>query len=585
PQGTFVSERPGEVVAEVDVSEEPVSPPGGVSDVCLGPPSCVLVRANAEMPHLQLEPRRGLRWDALPWASSKHARRFTVANCGSCSVPVRIAICQGERAFSLCVVGEEPCADSSGVRRLLLGSGQATELEVTCSTERVKCDNRSTSAQSNLRRGRRTSGGRPTDARCVTTAGKPIMCTDDGPIPLVVEAGGTKTFRVVNGGAHPLEVELRATPPFCVTPGRVVLEPSLGASLKVALDNAKGPAKCNGVIEAVLSPQGFTMELAELEGVPAKHAAPCCPLEATKRLLFWPGTQVGCSVTKSVMFRNPNSLPMEVSFSVQKHSASQFEASKSFTRICGSGSTCLPPGSSVEVRVAFRPTAVGFAQSRLVISSHGAVSQENKSVQLYGFGGELCLRLEGPPQFGPLLHLLDMGMPLAEGSTARQHFNLANRGPWDCCVCFALDAAARNGPYGSLSVTPERLILRRNESKVVSVSFKFGGCKLNPRGEIVNLGTLRILSGFEALRLRAKQALAGRLKTASLSPDVSLFLETFEGERRSADGEVCVAASLAEEALLKSTCQRLVAVTCGPRPGRLQDSAVAASFATLEDTS
>ncbi|KAM7292943.1 hypothetical protein ISCGN_026076 [Ixodes scapularis] len=38
---------------------------------------------------------------------------------------------------------------------------------------------RRTFTQSNLRRGRQTSGGRPTDARCVTTAGKLTMCTAD----------------------------------------------------------------------------------------------------------------------------------------------------------------------------------------------------------------------------------------------------------------------------------------------------------------------------------------------------------------------------------------------------------------------
>ncbi|CAN7979520.1 unnamed protein product, partial [Ixodes pacificus] len=114
---------------------------------------------------------------------------------------------------------------------------------------------------------------------------------------------------------------------------------------------------------------------------------------------------------------------------------------------------------------------------------------------------------------------------------------------------------------------------------------RFGGRGLDQRGEIVNLGTLRILYGFEALRQHARRKLKGRPDAASPSPDVSLLLRTFDGEQNGADADgVCIPAGALPEALLKTTSQAVVAVTCGPRPGRLQDSAVAASFAALEDT-
>ncbi|EEC08937.1 hypothetical protein IscW_ISCW006541 [Ixodes scapularis] len=401
PQGTFLSREAGEVLAEVDVTEAPVSGPDQASRLSLGR-CCVLVRASAEVPQVSLEPRGGLRWDALPWASGKHRRRLTVTNCGTCPVPVRITVCQ----------------------------------------------------------------------------------------PLVVEGGGSKAVRVVNQGNGPLDVEFRATTPFRVSPDRAVLGPSLGASLQLSL--ADGAADCTGVLEGLLWPRGPRLDLAQLRGVPGtrglaaslplggdqadpllvRHAsrllhvrrsgspshgqrerasrggargrpAPSkgagprlprvlegllwprgprldlaqlrgvpgtqalphrCPLEATRRTLFWSGTQVGCS-------------------------------------------TCVAP------------------VPRLTVDGHARVVA---GVQLYGFGGELHLRLSGLHPAGPPLHVLDMGMPLPEGATASRQIGLANDGHWDCCVCLALDAAAREGPYGRLAVTPERLVLRRNKSKVSS---------------------------------------------------------------------------------------------------------------------
>lgn len=101
PQGTFLSREAGEVLAEVDVTEAPVSGPDQASRFSLGR-CCVLVRASAEVPQVSLEPRGGLRWDALPWASGKHSRRLTVTNCGTCPVPVRITVCQVRAPQSLC---------------------------------------------------------------------------------------------------------------------------------------------------------------------------------------------------------------------------------------------------------------------------------------------------------------------------------------------------------------------------------------------------------------------------------------------------------------------------------------------------
>ncbi|XP_042143447.1 uncharacterized protein LOC8052295 isoform X1 [Ixodes scapularis] len=579
-QGTFLSREAGEVLAEVDVTEAPVSGPDQASRLSLGR-CCVLVRASAEVPQVSLEPRGGLRWDALPWASGKHSRRLTVTNCVTCPIPVRITVCQGEGVFSLSALGDESgrCTEAPSVCCVLpgKGQGQVAEFEVTCSTKHATC--LSVDARLEVTLEGTSVPGAPLATMTLSATLLPPLLVVQGDGPLVVEGGGSKAVRVVNQGNGPLDVEFRATTPFRVSPDRAVLGPSLGASLQLSL--ADGAADCTGVLEGLLWPRGPRLDLAQLRGVPGTRALPHrCPLEATRRTLFWSGTQVGCSTTKSVMFRNPNTLAMEVSFAVQKHDASQFEVS-----VQGGGrSASLAPGSSLEVGVTFRPTRVGFAQSRLTVASRSSTSAENKSVQLYGFGGELHLRLSGLHPAGPPLHVLDMGMPLPEGATASRQIGLANDGCWDCCVCLALDAAAREGPYGRLAVTPERLVLRRNESKVVSVSFRFGGRGLDQRGEIVNLGTLRILYGFEALRQHARRKLGGRSDAASPSPDVSLLLRTFEGEQNGTDDGICIPAGALPEALLKTTSQAVVAVTCGPRPGRLQDSAVAASFAALEDT-
>ncbi|KAG0428216.1 hypothetical protein HPB47_024784, partial [Ixodes persulcatus] len=578
-QGTFLSREAGEVLAEVDVEEAPVSGPGQASRLSLGR-CCVLVRASAEVPQVSLEPRGGLRWDALPWASGKHSRRLIVTNCGTCPVPVRITVCQGEGLFSLSALRDESgrCTEAPSVCCVLpgKGQGQVAEFEVTCSTEHATCLSVDARVEVTLEGASVPGVPLATMTLSATLLPPPLVVQGDG--PLVVEGGGSKVVRVVNQGNGPLDVEFRATTPFRVSPDRAVLGPSLGASLRLSL--ADGAADCTGVLEGLLRPRGPRLDLAQLRGVPGTRALPHrCPLEATRRTLFWPGTQVGCSTCVA---------PVPC-LTVDRHARVVAGATTccgtSLVSVQGGGrSASLAPGSSLEVGVTFRPTRVGFAQSRLTVASRSSTSAENKSVQLYGFGGELCLRLSGLHPAGPPLHVLDMGMPLPEGATASRQIGLTNDGRWDCCVCLALDAAAREGPYGRLAVTPERLVLRGNESKVVSVSFRFGGRGLDQRGEIVNLGTLRILYGFEALRQHARRKLGGRPDAASPSPDVSLLLRTCEGEQNGTDDGVCIPAGALPEALLKTTSQAVVAVTCGPRPGRLQDSAVAASFAALEDT-
>ncbi|KAG0412501.1 hypothetical protein HPB47_010356, partial [Ixodes persulcatus] len=62
--------------------------------------------------------------------------------------------------------------------------------------------NRPTSTQSNLRRGRRTSGGPPTDARCAITAVKPATFTVDAPTDNWGCAGSTRTTRAQGKAQH-----------------------------------------------------------------------------------------------------------------------------------------------------------------------------------------------------------------------------------------------------------------------------------------------------------------------------------------------------------------------------------------------
>ncbi|CAN7979522.1 unnamed protein product, partial [Ixodes pacificus] len=379
-QGTLLSKEAGEVLAEVDVTEAPVSGAGQASRLSLGR-CCVLVRASAEVPQVSLEPRGGLRWDALPWASGKHSRRLTVTNCGTCPVPVRISVCQGEGLFSLRALKDESgrCTEAPSVCCVLpgKGQGQVAEFEVTCSTEHATC--LSVDARVEVTLEGASVPGAPLATMTLSATLLPPLLVVQGDGPLVVKAGGSKAVRVLNQGNGPLDVKFLATTPFRVSPDRAVLGPSLGALLRLSL--ADGAADCTGVpvgdaftvgdaccrcpsravpppwnprnrqgplvrdgpedpslkvghrrldnrsavgdcshfelsfsargrpapskgagprlprvLEGLLRPRGPRLDLAQLRGVPGTRALPHrCPLEATRRTLFWPGTQVGCS--------------------------------------------------------------------------------------------------------------------------------------------------------------------------------------------------------------------------------------------------------------------------------------------------
>nr|XP_037279817.1 uncharacterized protein LOC119172775 [Rhipicephalus microplus] len=447
------------------------------------------------------------------------------------------------------------------------------------------------------------------------------------PLEVCCGRGQTKVW-LKNDSPCPLDLELSAGVLFHVKPGRFRIHAADHMELHIsATESAErigacsSDNRCESVLEATVTPQGFKVALVNLVSSFKQHATSDATalasafskhgatggckklktLESNCRFLLWANLHNLASKVKSLKIRNPNavSINMEVSVGKPYHELFQVEM-RTENGKHASSTLHLDTNATVDIYVSnakcSRLLAMGrsFIESRLVIKSYSGSHTDIKNVALYALEGELKVELRDTCCLEKTRHLVDMGVPQAPGTVATYSFTIVNSGDWDAFVYLATDGSPLlgspkespcKGGKGTISVTSSCFVLRRMKSKTVSLTYEFGAidAQLCAGGQVGTLSVIRVLFGFEALRQAAKRAFS-KPSGGKLQPSEMMlpFLGSFENEGEVE--ELTVSGSVVEQVFMKTVSQAVVAVIASSGAAEaLIQSSTAASLAPLED--
>ncbi|XP_077483304.1 uncharacterized protein LOC144093615 isoform X3 [Amblyomma americanum] len=639
-QGFFVSTCPGAV--EIDVSIAVEDKTGNLTKNV----HKLTLSAQVEHPHLSVEPSQGLNFEGLHFDaeqgdSSRCSRELTVVNESSCPVPVSVSVRGGNSVFSLRLkdATTHKLGQAATMLHVILPSKMeraATQLLVECSTKDAEClaINAEIEIEVNgcllFRKILATVG---LSASIVAPSLSLEGISNDEPIEVGDGKGQATVLSLQNDGPCSLELELSAGPLFRVSPRNARIRAKGSVELFIrARESASSRAiphatTSSSTLEAVLVPQGFKVALARLVSpsqqrikedttvstVAASRSGggssdrSVRTLESNRRVLLWTGMHASSSVSKCLTLRNPNSSPVSVELELAGQYSKQFRARFAGARDSKgtSTSTQLEAGETVEVKVthssraspaaaAAAEEAARFIHLKLIIKSRCGRAVDTKSVALYAFSGMLRVDVHDTLLLGPHRHLVDMGPLLSEGSTVIRNVTLFNGGEWDACVHFATPGSiflsnspetAKEAGYGELSVSPSCMVLRRKQTKVVTLTYQFGATSSQLFGEdqIKTVANMRVLYGFEALRQAAKRSFAKAGGKRQPCKELQPFLGAFEDEGQI--DALPVPGNLTEEVFLKTVSQAAAAIIVSTEGAAtlLQASTSSCSFAPLED--
>lgn len=633
-QGSFLSLSPGLVEIVVGIVAEGKA---GCGHEILH--SMTLV-AQVEEPCITLEPSQNINFEGLHFdaeqggANSCSSQEVTVINESSCAVPVVVCIRGGEGVFTVRskeVEGNEAAAASFSVVLPSKEERAATSFVVDCSTHSADC----LTVQAKMEvlldgclLSRRFLAG---VGLCVSI--KPPSLTLEHvstfkPLEVCCGRGRATSVWLKNDGPCSLDLELSAGALFHVRPGRFRIQAADHMELLISAAESAGrigthgsDSRCESILEATVTPQGFKVALVNLVGSFEQHAASDAmtlasaaskraasgnckkfmTLESNRRFLLWAHVHNLASEAKSLKIRNPNAEPINMEVSVPKPYHKLFQVEMQAGDCNHASSTlCLDAGATVDIHVSnancssLMATGVSFIESRLVIKSYSGSYTDVKNVALYALGGELKVELRDTHCLGQTRHLVDMGAPLVAGAVSTDSFTVVNNGDWDAFVYLAIPGSplletpkesSSKGGRGTISVTPSCFVLRRKKSKTVSLTYEFGAidAQLCAGGQVGTLSVIRVLFGFEALRQAAKRVFSKSSGCKRQPSEMMLpFLASFEYEGKIE--EVSVSGSVVEQVFMRTVSQAVVAVIAsGGAAAALIQSSTAASFAPLED--
>ncbi|XP_037516715.1 uncharacterized protein LOC119393670 [Rhipicephalus sanguineus] len=633
-QGSFLSLSPGFVEIVVGIVAEDKA--GGGHEIL----HSLTLAARVEEPCVTLEPSQNINFEGLHFdaeqggANSCSSQEVTVINESSCAVPVVVCIRGGEGVFTVRskeVEGNEAAATSFSVVLPSKEERAATSFVVECSTHSADC----LTVQAKMEvlldgclLSRRFLAG---VGVCVSI--KPPSLTLEHvstckPLEVCCGRGRATSVWLKNDGPCSLDLELSAGALFHVRPGRFRIQAADHMELLISAAESDGrigthgsDSRCESILEATVTPQGFKVALVNLVGSFEQHAASDAmtlasaaskraasgnckkfmTLESNRRFLLWAHVHNLASEAKSLKIRNPNAEPINMEVSVPKPYHKLFQVEMQAGDCNRASSTlCLDAGATVDIHVSnancssLMATGVSFIESRLVIKSYSASYTDVKNVALYALGGELKVELRDTHCLGQTRHLVDMGAPLAAGAVSTDSFTVVNKGDWDAFVYLAIPGSplletpkesSSKGGRGTISVTPSCFVLRRKKSKTVSLTYEFGAidAQLCAGGQVGTLSVIRVLFGFEALRQAAKRVFSKSSGCKRHPSEMMLpFLASFENEGKIE--EVSVSGSVVEQVFMRTVSQAVVAVIAsGGAAAALIQSSTAASFAPLED--
>lgn len=598
----------------------------------------VTLAARVEEPCVTLEPSQDINFEGLHFdgeqssAKSCGSHKVTIINKSCCAVPIVVCIRGGGGVFALRSEEVEANKDQARFSVILPSKEErtATSFIVDCSTrsaDRLVVQAKLEVLLDGCLLSRRLLAGVGLCASIMPPSLTLEHINACEPLEVCCGRGQTRVW-LKNDSPCPLDLELSAGVLFHVKPGRFRIHAADHMELYIsATESAErigarsSDNRCESVLEATVTPQGFKVALVNLVSSFKQHAASDATalasafskhgatggckklktLESNCKFLLWANLHNLASKVKSLKIRNPNavSINMEVSVGKPYHELFQVEMQTEDGKHASS-TLHLDTNATVDIYVSnakcSRLLAMGrsFIESRLVIKSYSGSHTDIKNVALYALEGELKVELRDTCCLEKTRHLVDMGVPQAPGTVATYSFTIVNSGDWDAFVYLATDGSPLlgspkespcKGGKGTISVTPSCFVLRRKKSKTVSLTYEFGAidAQLCAGGQVGTLSVIRVLFGFEALRQAAKRAFS-KPSGGKLQPSEMMlpFLGSFENEGEVE--ELTVSGSVVEQVFMKTVSQAVVAVIASSGAAEaLIQSSTAASLAPLED--
>lgn len=265
------------------------------------------------------------------------------------------------------------------------------------------------------------------------------------------------------------------------------------------------------------------------------HKDGILPLKATHSELSWPSTKLRKSEKKSIQIKNISSKKLIIKACI---TGPGFQ-------LCGTENVLTLHGQECRtITVDFCPTVIGPAVGLLsFLPPHDNYSQ--RSVSLFGYGGEASIRAEGI-QKGPTGPYLELGQARNLGRPLEKSFTLYNKGSLPAFARVAIDMKKVDQTFlaSAIIVQPQKVIIPPNTYVHINVIFKPRRQEiakiLQKHVDVLSITNLHILWGDEPTRHRIRRIInlikRNDLQEENLSPLASVC-DFFPNERESCELE------------------------------------------------
>ncbi|XP_062424097.1 centrosomal protein of 192 kDa [Rhea pennata] len=287
-------------------------------------------------------------------------------------------------------------------------------------------------------------------------------------------------------------------------------------------------------------------EVESVENRPVSTAAGCRdipPILSNKQFIAWGGVTLGRSVQQKLTLRNNSlSVTQHLRLLIRGQDQDCFQLQSIFgseERLTSNWELKIRPKEDTNIYLMFAPTRVTCMFAKLEIKQLGIRSQPGIkfTIPLSGYGGTSNIILENVKKLSDgYLITLDGILPARLRKVSFRIRNTGSRAAYVKALCFAdLETKTAMDPH-TMTVSPEKFVLKEGTHKVITVTW-------NPVGKEKNLRKTNTLSaicffcGDEISRQQYRRAMMYNPQVAKyIVPENSLlrnvvFDEEFQGEQ------------------------------------------------------
>lgn len=249
-------------------------------------------------------------------------------------------------------------------------------------------------------------------------------------------------------------------------------------------------------------------------------------LKANKGELVWNCTQLRHTVTKDFMIKNMSDKRISLRIEV-------IGPGFQLVNIDTVNSLTLHAGESTKVAVAFCPTVVGRAKGKIHFEPlKGWPNEVKRTIMLYAYGGRTSLQCQGLERGTAGLPFLKLGDTNDTREPFTRTFTIHNSGPLTGVAHIGTRSdSGRHLSESTIMIEPRKCVIRPNSSVDVRVTYNMRRRDLvkimQKTGDVFRVGTVEVITGSEANRLRLESLLRKKECNETLNHALKFLVDDF----------------------------------------------------------